>query len=102
MESLEEVHGLVKAVQSQAGYVAEIVEFLHASIADLAILEYQQEELAIQAEVTPPDDEKYNASRSKTERPCYEGWHKEGGILVSVTGMSAYSEPAKLMEQSAF
>ncbi len=99
MESLEEVHGLVKAVRSQAGYVAEIVEFLHTSIADLAILEYQQEELAIQAEVTPPEDEKYNALDQK-QRALLKLAAKEGEILVSVTGMPAYSEPAKLMDKA--
>ncbi len=99
MESLKEVHGLVKAVRSQAGYVAEIVEFLHTSIADLAILEYQQEELAIQAEVTPPEDEKYNALDQK-QRALLKLAAKEGRILVSVTGMPAYSEPAKLMDKA--
>ena len=99
MESLEEVHGLVKAVRSQAGYVAEIVEFLHASIADLAILEYQQEELAIQAEITPPEDEKYNALDQK-QRALLKLAAQEAKILVSVTGMPAYSEPAELMEQA--
>jgi hypothetical protein len=98
MESLEEVHGLVKAVRSQAGYVAEVVEFLHASIADLAILEYQQEGLALQAEVTPPDDEKYKALDQK-QSALLKLAGEEGKILVSVTGMPAYSEPAKLMDK---
>jgi hypothetical protein len=93
------VHGLVKAVQSQAGYVAEIVEFLHASIADLAILEYRQEELALQVEVTPPDDEKYKALDQK-QRTLLKLASKEGKILVSVTGMKTYSEPAELMSQA--
>tara|TARA_B100001057_G_scaffold359603_1_gene361862 strand:- start:7684 stop:9153 length:1470 start_codon:yes stop_codon:yes gene_type:complete len=99
MESLEEVHGLVQAVQSQAGYVAEIVEFLHASIADLAILEYRQEELALQAEVTPPDDEKYKAL-DQEQHALLKLASKEGKILVSVTGMKTYSEPAELMSQA--
>ena len=99
MESLEEVHGLVKAVQSQAGYVAEIVESLHASIADLSILEYRQEELVLQAEVTPPDDEKYKAL-DQEQRALLKLASKEGKILVSVTGMKTYSEPAELMEQA--
>jgi hypothetical protein len=99
MESLEEVLGLVKAVRSEAGYVAEIVEFLHAAIADLAILEYQQEELALQAEVTPPDNEKYKALDQK-QSALLKLAEKDGNILVSVTGMLAYSEPVKLMEQA--
>ena len=99
MESLEEVHGLVKGVKSQAGYVAEIVEFLHSSIADLATLEYQQEELAIQAAGTGSDTEKYNALDQK-QRALLKLAAKEGKILVSVTGMPAYSEPAKLMDKA--
>ena len=98
-ESLEEVHALVKAVKSQAGYVAEIVEFLHVSIADIAMLEYQQEELAIQAEGTGPGIEKENALAEK-QRSLLKLAAKEGKILVSVTGMPAYSEPAKLMDKA--
>ena len=99
MESLEEVHGLVKAVKSQAGYLAEIVEFLHSSIANLATIEYRQEELAIQAAATGLVTEKYNALEQK-QRALLKLADKEREILVSVTGMSAYSEPTMLMDKA--
>ena len=56
IESLIEVKQLVLELRSQAGYLAEIVEFLHTSVANISILESQQEELALQAEITPSDE----------------------------------------------
>ena len=44
-ESLEQVQKLVEAIQEQTGYVAEMVQFLHLSVADASMLEYQQAEL---------------------------------------------------------
>ena len=44
-ESLAEVRVLVDAVQRQTGYVAEIVEFLHATQADAASMAFQQAQL---------------------------------------------------------
>jgi hypothetical protein len=98
-ESLEEVHTLVKAVRSQAGYVAEIVEFLHVSIADIAMLEYQQQELARKAEATGLGKEKEDALAEK-QRALLAKADKDGQVLVSVTGMPTYAEPAKLMREA--
>ena len=44
-ESLEQVQKLVRAVQTETGYVAEIVNFLHGSVADAGMIAYQQDEL---------------------------------------------------------
>ena len=99
VESLEEVNGLILELSAQAGYVSEIVEFLHGSVANVAVLESQQEELALQAEVTPPEDEKYDDLVQK-QRALLKMAAKEGKVLVSVTGMKAYSKPAKLMEEA--
>ena len=97
VESLEEVNGLVLELSAQAGYVSEIVEFLHGSVANVAMSESQQEELALQAEVTLPDDEKYDALEQK-QRALLQKAAQEGKVLVSVTGMQTYSKPAKLMD----
>ena len=123
-ESLEEVHTLVKAVKAQTGYVAEIIEFLHASVADTAMLEYQQEELKLKTESANPDELKALAEEQGKLLAKVE---KNGQILESVTGgipsysvfvkrakdshkgnrelvfpkeMPAYTEPAKLMGEA--
>ena len=123
-ESLEEVNTLVKAVRSQAGYVAEIVEFLHASVADIAMLEYQQEELARKAGSATPEQLKALAAQqrellTKAEKdgqvlelvtggiPTYselvkaqKDRHRGNGVLVLAKEMPAYTKPAKLMREA--
>ena len=44
-ESLGEVQLLVQDIRTQAGYLTEIVEFLHESASDAALLSYRQSEL---------------------------------------------------------
>lgn len=44
-ESLAEVQTLVKAVQIQTSYLAEIVEFLHSTQADAALMAFRQKQL---------------------------------------------------------
>ena len=85
VESLEEVNGLVLELSAQAGYVSEIVEFLHGSVANAAMSESQQEELALQAEVTLPDDEKYDALEQK-QRPCSKRRPKRERFLCRSPG----------------
>ena len=99
IESLEEVNQLVVELRNQAGYLAEIVEFLHGTVANIAILESQQEELALQAEITQPDDEKYNALDQK-QRTILKLAEKEGKVLEMVTGIKEYSEPAMMMNEA--
>ena len=99
IESLIEVNQLVLELRSQAGYLAEIVEFLHTSVANIAILESQQEELALQAEITPSDELKINALKHK-QRTILKLAEKEGTVLEMVTGMKEYSEPAKIMKEA--
>jgi hypothetical protein len=96
-ESLEQVHTLVKAVRSQAGYVAEIVEFLHTSVADIVMLEYQQEELARKAGSATPEQLKALVAK---QRALLAKADKDGQVLVSVTEMPTYAEPAKLMRKA--
>ena len=123
-ESLGKVHSLVKAMKSQTGYVAEIVEFLHASVADTATLEYQQDELMRKAQSAKPDQLK---ALAEEQRKLLAKAEKNGQILESVTGgipsysvfvkrakdkhkgtrelvlpkeMPAYAEPAKLMREA--
>ncbi len=123
-ESLEEVHVLVEGVKSQANYIAEIVEFLHVSVADVVMMEYQQGEMAREAESASPEQMKALAVR---QRELLSKAEKEGQSLERVTGgipkysdlvnaqkdrlrgkevlevikeMPAYTEPAKLMHKA--
>lgn len=44
-ESLAKVQGLVQEIQTQTGYIAEVVDYLHESVSDASTLAYQQNEL---------------------------------------------------------
>ena len=96
-ESLEEVNTLVKAVKSQTGYVAELVEFLHITVANIANLGYQQEALTLEARSTGPVQEKDLAAK---QLALLANADKTGQALVSVTGMAAYAEPARLIRKA--
>lgn len=96
-ESLDEVNTLVKAVKSQTGYVAEIVEFLHITVANIVNLEYQQAALTLKARSTGPVQEKDLAAK---QLALLAEADKVGQALVSVTGMPAYAEPARLIRKS--
>lgn len=55
-ESLTKVQGLVQEIQTQTGYVAEIVNFLHQSVADAGTIAYQQDELRRDLVAVPQQD----------------------------------------------
>ena len=97
-ESLEEVNVLVEAVKFETGYVSEIVEFLHVAVANTATLEYQQDELARKVESAKPEELKALAAE---QRGLLEKAEKDGQLHASVSGISAYTEPAKLMRDAA-
>ncbi len=90
-ESLAEVSVLVDAVQRQTGYVAEIVEFLHATQADAASMAFQQEQLKKKLIL-----EKSNISTALTEQQLSLQQQAEihGRKLVTATGMSTFAGPA--------
>ena len=96
-ESLGEVQKLVKAVRAQAGYVSEIVEFLHKSASGLSILEYQQAALASEAGATKPDALGVLVVR---QREMAEKAGELGKQLEEVTGMPDFGEPSKAMEEA--
>jgi hypothetical protein len=99
-ESLEKVNTRVKAVKSQAGYVAEIIAFLHVSAADINMLEYQQGELKRKAESTKPAKAEQLKALAQEQRALLTKAEKDGQLLASVTGMSKYTVPAKLMREA--
>lgn len=97
-ESIAEVNTLVVAVKAEANYVAEIVEFLHVTVADTAMREYQQDELARKTQSATQEQFKALAAQ---QRELLAQAEKEGQLLADVTGMSEYAEPAKLMRAAS-
>ncbi len=87
-ESLAEVQILVQAVQTQTGYVAEIVEFLHRSLSDSAMMQFQIEELSQKVKTASSQtmpalvaEQRAIAAKAKTY----------GQQLEKVTGLGDYS-----------
>lgn len=52
-ESLTKVKALIHSVTEQTTYLAEIIEFLHESMADLALLESDQQQIRLKLEAKP-------------------------------------------------
>ncbi len=93
-ESLEELQVLVKAAKTQTGYIAEIVEFLHAAVANNVLLEYQQDELKQKAQSANPEQLKAIA---KEQSELFNKAERESQALTVVTGKAEFSKPVELM-----
>ena len=119
-ESLDKVQKLVNAVKVETGYIAEMVEFLHKYSADLAMHEYQQEELKFKVATAKEGELK---GLVELQRNLIAKSEKTGRILEAVTGglpspedfakinkdnpnfepaeaMKSFTEPAKLMNST--
>ncbi len=96
-ESLEQVQTLVLAVQTQTGYIAEIVEFLHRSVADAAMLDHQQEELKQRAQTATAEQ---HQALSEEQSALLAEAQTYGQTLESVTGMPQFTQTARLMREA--
>ncbi len=96
-ESLEQVQQRVKAVQTQTGYVVEIVEFLHQSVAQAAILEYRQAELKRKAQTADRDQRK---ALSEEQRAMLTLAQAYGKAVETATGMPEFTTHAKSMRDA--
>lgn len=96
-ESLAQVQALVQAVQTETGYVAEIVEFLHLSVADAAMMQYQQQELRSKVAVVKQDQLQglVNQQQALLDRA-----DTYGRKLESAAGMRQFAEAAKLTRKA--
>ncbi|MBI1337914.1 MAG: hypothetical protein GC164_13265 [Phycisphaera sp.] len=86
-ESLGKVQQLVAAVQTQTGYVAEIVEYLHHAATEASMLEYQQDELRRRTE--PAGEDQYSALAMQ-EADLAERASEYSQSLLLATGMTAF------------
>ncbi len=97
-ESLAEVRVLVDAVQRQTGYVAEIVEFLHATQADAASMAFQQEQLKKRLVLEKAD---ISTALTGQQRALQQQAEIHGRKLVTATGMITFAGPATQMLTAA-
>ena len=97
-ESLAEVRVLVDAVQRQTGYVAEIVEFLHATQADAASMAFQQEQLKKRLVLEKAD---ISTALTEQQRALQQQAEIHGRKLVTATGMITFAGPATQMLTAA-
>ncbi|MDA7861905.1 hypothetical protein N9B22_02430, partial [bacterium] len=97
-ESLAEVRVLVDAVQRQTGYVAEIVEFLHATQADAASMAFQQAQLKKSLVLEKSD---ISTALTEQQRSLQQQAEIHGRKLVTATGMATFASPANSMFTAA-
>jgi len=96
-ESLAEVQMLVQDIQTQTGYVAEIVAFLHQAVSDAAMWKYRQDELHRRTVIAKPDG---LPRILEAQRGLLLGAQTAANQLLSATGMSTFNEPADLMQEA--
>lgn len=90
-ESLAKVRGLVSAVESQTGYTAEIVEYLHRAQAEATQLAFRQKQLQNQL-VGAPDEVPDGLAANQEALLKQSKTFAES--LQRATGMPSYSLPA--------
>ena len=94
-ESLADVQARVQAVQSQTGYVAEIVAYLHASVADVAALRHEQQTLSDAAAAAPPEKLAELSAKQDALRKRAEALGRE---LAQATGIDRFSKAGEQMQ----
>lgn len=92
-ESLAEVQMLVGKIQTQTGYVAEIIAFLHAASSDSALLRYRQREL--RNRVT--SDQHDATTLAKEQAELFASVNAYAQQLTLATGMSEFQIPVEYM-----
>ena len=96
-ESLEEVQALIQAVQTQTGYVAEIVEYLHRATSNVALTQYQQEEL--RKKLATAEEDQLTAL-AEEQRALLAQAENDGRQFAAATGMPEFTEPSTLMREA--
>lgn len=96
-DSLEEVQKLVEAVRTETGYVVEIVEFLHQSVAIAATLEYRQSELMRIFPTATDDQLKVLVDQQRALFGMAEAY---GKAVETATGMAEFTQPRNLMRDA--
>jgi len=90
-ESLAQVQLLVGEIQTQTGYVAEIVEFLHAASSDSAMLRYRQRELMNRA----TSDKLDATTLVKEQAELFDNVSAHAQKLTDATGIPEFKTPVE-------
>lgn len=93
-ESLAEVQDLVAKIQTQTGYIAEIIEFLHSATSDTATLRYRQSELRNK---THSADQGQLPTIGEEQTELFSSADRYSKLLLSATGMPALAKSPELM-----
>ena len=93
-ESLAEVQDLVAKIQTQTGYVAEIIEFLHSATSDTATLRYRQRELRNR---THSAEQSLLQTIGEEQTDLLSRADRYSKLLLSATGMPALAKSPQLM-----
>ena len=96
-EPLAKVQVLVHAVMEQTSYLAEVVDYLHGTLADAALMAFSQEQIRHKAEATPgaiPAELIKEQEALRAEAEAY------GRGLEKATGTPTYSTAAKQMGEA--
>ena len=96
-DSLAKVQTLVQAVKEQTSYLAEIVEYLHGSLADAALMQFRQQQIRKKVETAPGA---LPAALVKELEELLAEAEAYGAGLERATGMPAYATAAKLMSEA--
>lgn len=81
--SLTKVKTIIHSVTEQTTYLAEIIEFLHESMADLALLESDQQQLRLKLEANP---DKMPADLIKRMEDLQKAAKAHGDVIQGVMG----------------
>ncbi len=97
-ESLAEVQERVTEIQTQTGYVAEIVEFLHAATSETAMMQYRQRELRTKVNSAKQGQLKVLGQKQTNLLANADRYANQ---LTAATGMPVFSKTAAMMKSAS-
>jgi len=97
-ESLGQVQGLVEDIRVQTGYLAEIVEYLHAHVSGSSVIAYRQRQLSRELTAAPHDDlERFAAAQQRLLSQAQQ----HAAQLDAAAGNPRLTPPADPLSMSA-
>ncbi len=93
-QSLAKVQTLIQSVSEQNGYLAEIMQFCHESLADVALMESGQQQIRLAIEAAPAN---IPAEISQRQEDLLKTAESFASGLVKTTGMADFNKAAPLM-----
>lgn len=97
-ESLAKVQGLIQSVCEQHGYLAEILEFLNVSLADISLIESGQQQLRLALEAAP---DKIAPKTAQRQEELQKAAATVANALLKTTGSQDFSAASSSMADAA-